>query len=276
MTRLDFAGRTAIITGAASGIGRALAQGLAARGAHLALADIDADGLDAVADTLAGADRRVTATRLDIADRQAVKAFAETVRQHHGEAHLVFNNAGVAVAGAFERVAEADFDWLIGINFDGVVSMTRAFLPLLHEADTAQIVNISSIYGIIAPAGQTAYSAAKFAVRGFSNALRHELEGSPMGVSVVHPGGVKTRIAQNARVPANATEAQVRKGREVAERFLVMAPERAAEIILNGVERRRARIIVGRDAHTLAVLERLWPTSYWRLVTRFFTPAGAD
>ena len=276
MTRLDFAGRTAIITGAASGIGRALAQGLAARGAHLALADIDADGLDAVADTLAGADRRVTATRLDIADRQAVKAFAETVRQHHGEAHLVFNNAGVAVAGAFERVAEADFDWLIGINFDGVVSTTRAFLPLLREADTAQIVNISSIYGIIAPAGQTAYSAAKFAVRGFSNALRHELEGSSIGVSVVHPGGVKTRIAQNARVPANATEAQVRKGREVAERFLVMAPERAAEIILNGVERRRARIIVGRDAHTLAVLERLWPTSYWRLVTRFFTPAGAD
>ena len=276
MTRLDFAGRTAIITGAASGIGRALAQGLAARGAHLALADIDADGLDAVADTLAGADRRVTTTRLDIADRQAVKAFAETVRRHHGEAHLVFNNAGVAVAGAFERIAEADFDWLMGINFDAVVSTTRAFLPLLREADTAQIVNISSIYGIIAPAGQTAYSAAKFAVRGFSNALRHELEGSPIGVSVVHPGGVKTRIAQNARVPANATEAQVRKGREVAERFLVMAPERAAEIILNGVERRRARIIVGRDAHTLAVLERLWPTSYWRLVTRFFTPAGAD
>ncbi|MEO1039776.1 MAG: SDR family NAD(P)-dependent oxidoreductase [Pseudomonadota bacterium] len=273
MSRLSFLGRTAVITGAASGIGRALAAALAARGAHLALADVDANRLDQVGAVLASNDRRVTTTWLDVSSRSAVKAFADEVERQHGEAHFLFNNAGVGVGGEFERVSEADFDWLMGINFDGVVSMTRAFLPMMRQVDAAQIVNISSIYGVIAPAGQTAYSASKFAVRGFSNALRHELEGDSVGVTVVHPGGINTRIAENARAPEDASEDEIRRGREMAKRFLIMAPERAADIILRGVERRRGRVLVGRDAHALAIMERLWPVGYWRRVTRFLGAA---
>ena len=156
-----FDGRTAVITGAASGIGRALAEALAARDCHLVLADINEAGVRAVADTLARPGLTVSAHRLDVADAEAIKAFAAEVRATHGPVHLLFNNAGVALGGTFEQADEADWEWLIDINFYGVVRMTRAFLPLLREAGDGWIVNISSIFGIIAPAGQTAYSAAK-------------------------------------------------------------------------------------------------------------------
>lgn len=266
--RMDFNGRIAVITGAASGIGEALAVGLAARGAHLALADIHEDRLNSVADRLRSPERRVTAHRLDVADPEAISAYANAVRAEHGGAHLLFNNAGVALGGTFDRVADEDFEWLININFYGVVRMTRAFLPLLREADQAQIVNISSIFGIIAPAGQTAYSAAKFAVRGFSNALMHELEGTSIGVTTVHPGGVNTRIAEEARKPADITEEELAFAQKMAERGLVMPPPEAARIILKNVERRRPRVLVGRDAHSMAILERIWPVAYWNMIKR--------
>lgn len=263
-----FAGRTAAITGAASGIGAALAADLAGRGVHLALADIDAAGLAAVAGRLERPGLRVTATPLDIADADAIAAFAAEVEQRHGPVHLLFNNAGVALGGTFDRVSAKDFDWLIDINFQGVVRMTRAFLPLLRAAEEARIVNISSIFGIIAPAGQTAYSAAKFAVRGFSKALTHELAGTLVGVTTVHPGGIATAIARNARAPADATAEEIEAKQRFAAQALVMPPAQAARIILRGVERHKRRILVGRDAHAIALIERLFPVGYWQFLGR--------
>ena len=181
---------------------------------------------------------------------------------------MLVNNAGVALGGAFEQVSEADFDWLMAINFEAVVRMTRAFLPLLRESDEARIVNVSSVYGLISPPGQSAYSASKFAVRGFSNALRHELEGTRVGVTVAHPGGVATAIARNARVPAGVAPAEIAARRALSEKMLRMDPARAGEIIVGAVERRRARVLVGNDAVIVAVLERLAPVRYWRLLAR--------
>ena len=264
--RFEFAGRTAVITGAGSGIGAALAQALAARGTHLALADINTAGLANTAKSVGGAGVRVTTDVLDVADPEAPRAFAKTVRANHGGADLLFNNAGVAVGGLFSQVKPEAFDRVLEVNFHAVVRMTRAFLPLLRKADEARLVNISSIFGIVAPPGQTAYSASKFAVRGFSMALAHELEGSPVGVTVVHPGGVNTRIAEDAIMPPGATNAQISEQLERARKGLVMAPPEAAEIILRGVSNRKRRVFVGRDAHTLMWMERILPTRYMGLL----------
>lgn len=269
--RFELSGRTALVTGAGGGIGRALAQALARRGCHLALADIDADALAETARALSqgvSPGLRISRHRLDVADREAVAALPAAIRAVHPGLDLLVNNAGVALGGTFDQVAEADFEWLIGINFWGVVRMTRAFLPLLRESPDARIVNLSSLYGLIAPPGQTAYAASKFAVRGFSHALAHELAGSTVGVTVVHPGGVATRIADSARLPADIAPEEGARGRALANSYLKLAPERAAEIILQAVERRRARVLVGTDARILALLERLMPAAYWPVLTR--------
>jgi NADP-dependent 3-hydroxy acid dehydrogenase YdfG len=257
--------RVAVVTGAGSGIGRATAFALARRGARLALADIDGA---AAADVARAIGPAATHHVLDVADRAAVAAFPAIVQAAHGRVDLLMNNAGVALGGTFDQVDAADFDWLMEINLFGVVRMTRAFLPLLHASDDARIVNVSSIFGIIAPPGQVAYAASKFAVRGFSNALHHELEGSTVGVSVVHPGGVATNIAHNARVPAGAPADEVERRRRTMQKLLRMPPERAGEIIVRGIERRRARILVGGDAKVAALLERLAPVGYWNLLKK--------
>jgi NADP-dependent 3-hydroxy acid dehydrogenase YdfG len=266
--KFAFAGRTALITGAASGIGAALAENLAARGCHLVLADINAAGLKRVADAVRRPGLDVACYQLDVADKAAVADFAGQVMKAHAPLHLLFNNAGVALGGTFDRVTEADFEWLMDINFYGVVRLTRALMPALQHADTAQIVNISSIFGVIAPPGQTAYCSAKFAVRGFSMALRHELMGSPIGVTTVHPGGVATSIATNARMPGDASNAEIADSLDRAQRSLVMPPPQAAEIIVSGVEKRKARIMVGKDAKAAALIERLFPVSYIHLLQR--------
>ena len=265
---MRIAGRTAVVTGAASGIGRGIALALAKRGCNLALADLDETGLAETAAMAAGV--RVTTHRLDDADREAVAAFPAVVTAQHGGAQLLFNNAGVACGGTFEQVSEADFEWLMNINFYGVVRMTRAFLPLLRAADEARIVNNSSIFGIIAPPGQTAYSASKFAVRAFSESLRRELEaeGSNVGVTVVHPGGVATSIAKSARPPAGVNSADLEAQKERFDKFLRMPPEQAGETIVAGAEAGRARVIVGNDARFMALLERLAPISYWKILER--------
>jgi short-subunit dehydrogenase len=180
----------------------------------------------------------------------------------------LINNAGVALGGTFEMVSEEDFEWLFAINFHGVVRMTRAFLPLLRARPGAQLVNISSIFGIVAPAEQVAYAASKFAVRGFSEALRHELEGSSVGVTVVHPGGVRTNISDAARAPQGVAPAEVRRRREAFRKFLRMPPEQAGEIIVQGIERRQKRILVGRDAVGLSLLSRVAPVSYWTVMAK--------
>lgn len=260
--------RVAVITGAGSGIGRATALAMARRGARLALADIDGTGVAATAHEAAALGAHATHHVLDVTDRAAVARFPAVVRAVHGKVDLLMNNAGVALGGTFEQVAETDFDWLMDVNFGAVVRMTRAFLPLLHASDDARIVNVSSIYGIIAPPGQAAYAASKFAVRGFSNVLRHELEGSTVGVSVVHPGGVATKIAQNARAPAGATAEQIEQRRRTMQKMLRMPPAQAGEIIVRGIERRAPRILVGGDAKAAALLERLAPTGYWNLLKK--------
>jgi short-subunit dehydrogenase len=260
--------RVAAITGAGSGIGRAIALSLARRGCHLALADINMAGLE---QTRAEAEKhgvRVTCHLLDVADKAMVQALPAQVQSSHGRIDIVVNNAGVALGGTFEQVSEQDFDWLMSINFHGVVHMTRVFLPYLHAGDDSCLVNISSLWGLASPAGQAAYSASKFAVRGFSNALRHELEGSTVGVVVVHPGGVATSIAKSARVPSSVSEEDARRGKERADKMLRMPPQQAGEIIVRAMEKRKARIVVGMDAKIVSLLERIAPVGYWNLLKR--------
>ena len=269
---LKLAGRTAVVTGAAGGIGRGIALALARRGCHVALADIDKAALARTTAEIAGQESarslRVSHYRLDVANRAAVAALPAQVMAAHGAVDILVNNAGVALGGTFLEIAESDFDWLLGINFWGVVQMTRAFLPLLSNSEEARIVNVSSLFGLIAPPGQTAYAASKFAVRGFSESLRHELADTRIGVTVVHPGGIATSIAKNARMPASLSDDEAAKRRTFFDSFLTMPPETAGEIIVRGVERRKARILVGSDAKYAALVERLMPVNYWKWLGR--------
>jgi len=264
--RMQLAGRTAVVTGAASGIGRAIAVSLSRRGCNLALADVDEVGMADTAKLVNGV--RVSRHRLDVADRVAVAQFPNVVAVEHGGVDVLINNAGVAVGGTFEQVSDEDFEWLFEINFWGVVRMTRAFLPLLRASEDARVVNLSSVYGIVAPPEQTAYSASKFAVRGFSEALRHELEGSGIGVSVVHPGGVATSIVKNARVPAGITEDEIARRHEKYRKLLRLPPEIAGETIVRGIERRESRILIGSDAKVISLIARLFPVTYWKVLVR--------
>ena len=266
----DLRDGVALITGAASGIGAALADTLAQRGMHLALVDLDAARLEAVAARARAHGVRVSDHTLDVADAAAVAALPDAVLDVHGRVSVLINNAGVAVGGTFEQVDADDFDWLMSINFFGTVRMTRAFLPILAREPVARLVNLSSIFGIVAPPGQTAYCASKFAVRGFSESLRHELEAtdSPVGVTVVHPGGVRTRIAEQARAPKNAPPDEVARQRGVWRALLTLAPEDAAERIARAIERREPRVVVGRDAQQAAWVQRLFPVGYWKIMAR--------
>jgi short-subunit dehydrogenase len=264
--RMQLKDRTAVVTGAAGGIGRAIAVSLARRGCHLALADINDTGLVETGALVTRPGLRLSQHYLDVADRAAVAAFPGAVQTAHQGVDLLINNAGVALGGTFEQLSEKDFEWLFDINFWGVVRLTRAFLPLLKASDDARIVNLSSIFGIIAPPGHSAYVASKFAVRGFSNALRFELAGTPVGVTVVYPGGVATSIANNARVAAAISAEEAARGREDFSRHLRLLPEKAGEIIARGIERRQARVLVGSDAKLIAMIERLAPVSYGRLL----------
>ena len=267
----SFAGRVAAITGAGSGIGRALACELARRGAHLALADIDDVGLAETVTLCEGRGVKVTSQRVDVADRDAVEAWAEQVVADHGRVNLIFNNAGVALAASVEAMSYADLEWLMGVNFWGVVHGTKAFLPHLVASGEGHVVNISSIFGLISVPCQSAYNAAKFAVRGFTDALRMELEmsGSTVSCTTVHPGGIKTNIGRNARVDASfgALAGDV----DIASRFERVAmttPEQAAAQILAAVERNRPRVLVGPDAKAIDVASRLPGRVVERVVVR--------
>ena len=260
---LKLRGRTAVVTGAAGGIGRGIAIALARRGCALALLDIDDAGLAGTAAEVAALGAHVSKHHLDVSDRGALAAFPQQLAAEHPGVDVLVNNAGVALGGTFEETSEIDFEWLFAINFWGVVRMTRALLPLLHRSDDARIVNISSLFGLIAPPGQTAYAASKFAVRAFSESLRHELAATPIGLTVVHPGGVATSIAKNSRLPQSLPPDEAAKRRKFFDSFLTMPPETAGEIIVRGVEYRTARILVGSDAKRAALLERLMPVSFW-------------
>jgi short-subunit dehydrogenase len=265
-------GSVAVITGAAQGIGRALALQLAGEGVDLALADIDAERLEATAAAARDAGVAVSTHPLDVGDAAAVAALPAAVLARHNRVNLLINNAGVALLGTFEEVALADIEWLFAINFWSVVRMTKAFLPALRLEPAAHIVNLSSVFGIIAPAGQSAYSASKFAIRGFSESLRHELEGTAIGLSVVHPGGIATAIAENARIAAVIDQATARQAVAGFKAVARTTPEAAAARILDGIKRRRKRILIGGDARAIALIQRLFPVSYWNLFRKSFSP----
>jgi NAD(P)-dependent dehydrogenase (short-subunit alcohol dehydrogenase family) len=260
----NFTDRVAVITGAGSGIGRALALELAGLGARLALSDIDEV---AVADTAARCEKagaQAKGYRLDVADRAAVTAHAAAVAAEFGQVNLVVNNAGVALVGTVEEMSYADLEWIVGINFWGVVHGTKAFLPHLIASGDGHLVNISSVFGFVGVPTQSAYNATKFAVRGFTEALRQEMliARRPVRVSCVHPGGIRTNIARDAR-DTTGTDAEQR-----AVDFAKIArttPEEAAKIIVRGIRRNKPRILVGRDAYVFDAVPRLLGARYQRL-----------
>ncbi len=258
----------AVITGAASGIGAALAVNLAGRGMNLALADRNEAGLAATALKARAAGVAVSEHRLDVTDVESIAAFPEEVLRVHGKVTLLVNNAGVALIGTFDQVTQDDFAWVMDVNFWGPVRLTRAFLYALHREPAAHIVNISSIFGIIAPPGNAAYCASKFAVRGFSEALRHELIGSNVTLTVVHPGGIRTAIADNARVSQGIDPAVAKTGKEEFNKLLKTSPDKAAERIAQAVLKRRGRLLIGGDARIMDIIQRVFPMTYWKQIAR--------
>jgi NADP-dependent 3-hydroxy acid dehydrogenase YdfG len=268
-----YAGRVAVITGAGSGIGRALALELAGRGAVLALSDVDVTAAEQTADACRSAGARAQSWRLDVADRDAVFAHSQEVVDAFGAVHLVVNNAGVALHGLVRELEHDDMRWLMEINYWGVVHGSQAFLPHLVASGDGQLANLSSVFGLFAIPRQAAYNAAKFAVRGFTEALQQEvrLEGLPVAVSCIHPGGVRTAIARHARVSGSTDHAELER---VFTRLARTSPERAARTIVRGLERDRARILVGPDAWVLAALPRLLGARYAGLTTAIARRTG--
>jgi len=261
-------GGVAVITGAASGIGAALAANLAARGMHLALADRNAEGLATTAAAARAKNVTVSEHLTDVRDTEALAALPEAVLAAHGRVTLLVNNAGVALMGQFEQVSMPDFEWIMDINFWAPVRLTRAFLYLLQREPTAHIVNISSIFGIVGVPGNVPYCASKFAVRGFSEALRHELAGSPVSLTVVHPGGIKTAIADNARLSQGIDPAEAKIATAEFNKLLKTSPQDAAEQIVQSVLKRRGRLLIGGDARMLDRFQRIFPMTYWKRISR--------
>jgi NADP-dependent 3-hydroxy acid dehydrogenase YdfG len=268
-TRVPLDGRTAYVSGAGSGIGRAVAQLLAAKGCPLAIVDQSEDGLAATADLLGPVP--VLTRRLDVRDRQAQLALAAEVAEWApGPVGMVFNNAGVTTTQDVADAAVEDDEWVTQVNFEGVVNGTRAFLPILLRQNSGVIVNTSSVFGLIGFPGQSAYCASKFAVRGFTDSLRQELRGTGVSAVNVHPGGVKTNVLRNARYHAHPTQAGLAH-EDASRQFEAMArttPERAAEIIYAGVTGGKSRVLVGADAYFLDALVRLMPTRYYDVIAR--------
>jgi NAD(P)-dependent dehydrogenase (short-subunit alcohol dehydrogenase family) len=256
-----FDGRVAAITGAGSGIGRALATELARRGAHLALCDIDAEGLAETVARCEGSPVKVTSHGVDVADRAAVHAWADRVVEEHGKVNLVFNNAGVALGATVDAMSYEDFEWLMGVNFWGVVHGTKAFLPHLKASGEGHIVNLSSVFGLISIPSQSAYNAAKFGVRGFTDALRIELDAERCGVSctTVHPGGIKTNIVRNARMDDSvlAMAGSTTAAHADFDRIAMTSPDKAAREILAAVQHDRRRALIGPDAMAIDLISRL-------------------
>jgi NAD(P)-dependent dehydrogenase (short-subunit alcohol dehydrogenase family) len=270
----NFEDKVAAITGAASGMGRELAIELARRGCHLALSDIDSAGLAATADMArkAGPGVRISCAQVDTASREAVQAWADQCVAEHGRVNLVFNNAGVALSALLESVRREDFEWLMSINFWGVVWGTQAFMPHLRASGEGHVINMSSLFGLMAVPLNGCYNASKFAVRGYTEALRMELDlvRSPVSATCVHPGGVRTSIATSARIDANAVAvigSDVQTARREFDKLLDATSARSAALqILRGVERNQRRVLVGTDARVMDKVVRLLGAAYQPLV----------
>jgi NAD(P)-dependent dehydrogenase (short-subunit alcohol dehydrogenase family) len=257
-----------VITGAASGIGRALAVRFARESiAGIAICDVDDAGL-AETSELASGPVPVSAHVVDTSKLDQIERLRDEVLTKHGRATHLINNAGVGLLGSFEQISLEDFEWLMGINFWGVVYGCRVFLPVFREQESAHIVNISSVFGIVAPPEQTAYCASKFAVRGFTESLRHELEETPIRVSSVHPGGIKTNIARNSRLGEKTPPDFKDQGVKFFDKVAQTSPETAAETIIKGIKRENPRILIGNDAYAISSVSRLFPRKYLRIIER--------
>ena len=259
----------AVITGAASGIGRALAVRLAAEKiAGIAISDVNEAGL---AETAAMAEQHgvpVSTHTIDVSKIEEVQRLADEAVAKHGRVTHLINNAGVGVMGNFEQLSIEDFEWLMSINFWGVIYGCKVFLPILQAQESAHILNVSSVFGFIAPEEQTAYCASKFAVRGFTESLRHELAGTNVTVSAIHPGGIKTNIARNSRVGKDTPEEWKQQGAKFFDKVARTSPETAAEVIVKGIKDRNPRILIGQDAYAISTISRLFPKRYLRLIER--------
>ncbi|WP_333608780.1 SDR family NAD(P)-dependent oxidoreductase [Arsukibacterium sp.] len=266
-------GKVAAITGAGSGIGQALALHLARQGCHLALSDINQQSLDETQGKLANYDVTVTQQQLNVANEQEVYQWAEQVEQQHGKVNLIFNNAGVALSGTVEGLSLDEYRWVMDINFWGVVYGTKAFLPKLAASGDGHVINISSIFGLASQPLMSGYNASKFAVRGFTESLRQDLEltGAKVSATCVHPGGIKTNIAQSARMTASvkaATGIDNEDSIKDFERLFFNTPASAAKAIVNGVMHNKRRVLIGPDATLFDLLVRLFPSSYQRIFTK--------
>lgn len=263
----NLSNKVVVITGAGSGIGRALAVNLAGKGARLALSDVNEAGLgETVELALKAGSPDVHTARLDVSDKAAFASYATEVAEHFGQVNVVINNAGVALAGDAIDLSYEDMEWIVGINFWGVVYGTKEFLPHLIASGDGHVVNLSSLFGLLAMPGQSAYNATKFAVRGFTEALREEMliAGHKVGVTSVHPGGIKTAIARSARVSDKEDKAATAKLFD--EKLAKMTPERAAEIIVKGITKNQARVLVGLDAHALHNFQKFTGSRYEDIV----------
>jgi short-subunit dehydrogenase len=263
-----FAGRTAVVTGAGSGIGEQLARTLAERGSHLVLLERDAERLGRVSSAIRAAHPGIAVAEIlvDLADRAATTAAAQRVAGDHPQVDLLINNAGVALAGRFDEITLEEFEWVLEVNFHAPVVLTHHLLPAM--AAGSHLVNVSSVYGLVAPPGQSAYSASKFALRGFSQVLHAELAARGIGVTTVHPGGIATRIAADARVGSGVDRTDYAKRLTEFSRLLSYPPERAAADILRAVERRKARLLVTASATIPDVLARLLPVRHMTVIAK--------
>lgn len=271
ITMKNFNNKVAAITGAGSGIGQQLAICLAQQGCHLSLSDVNEQGLAKTVELLKAYDVRVTTKRLDVSDRIAMKDWAAETVQAHGSVNLIFNNAGVALASTVEGESYEELEWIVNINFWGVVYGTKEFLPLIKQSKDGHIINVSSLFGLTAQPTQSAYNATKFAVRGFTESLRQELDIENCGVSAlcVHPGGIRTNIANSARSNDSLKTLGIDSSKTTASfnKLLRTPPEEAARQILVAVQKNKRRLLIGNDAKSLDLIQRILPTGYQKVIT---------
>jgi NADP-dependent 3-hydroxy acid dehydrogenase YdfG len=260
-----FAGKVAVVTGAGSGIGQALAIELGRSGAKLAISDVDTEGLAVTEERLKAIGAPVKADRLNVTEREAFTAYADEVKAHFGKVNQIYNNAGIAFTGSVEVSQFKDIERVMDVDFWGVVNGTKVFLPHLIESGDGHVINISSVFGLFSVPGQSAYNAAKFAVRGFTEALRQEMivAKHPVKVTTVHPGGIKTAIARNATAAEGLDPVALAKTFD--NKLAKTSPEKAAQIILDGVRKNHARVLVGTDAKILDIVVRLTGSGYQRI-----------
>jgi NAD(P)-dependent dehydrogenase (short-subunit alcohol dehydrogenase family) len=270
----DLANKVAAVTGAASGIGRSLAVNLANEGCHVALSDINEDGLNETRDMIRNEGVKVTVHRLDVSSREQVTQYANDIIQQHGQVDIVINNAGTGLAGQLEEISIDEFQWLMGINFWGVVYGSMVFLPELKKRPEAYIVNVSSVHGLFTNPGVGPYCSSKFAVKGFTLTLCQELKDTPVRVACVHPGGIYTNIVRNSRIAAAADDAIDREEAqgEFDKSIARTTADQAAKIILRGIRKNKTRILVGRDAYVFDFFSRFAPVTWQKLMAWVFRP----